>query len=46
MIFMARDPLAAFITEHYESAPIRAIVEADELPAFWLYRRKGDDDAP
>lgn len=40
MIFTARDPLAAFITAHYESAPIQEIVDAGELPAFWLYRRK------
>lgn len=40
VIFTARDPLATFITTHYESAPIQSIVDAGELPAYWLYRRK------
>lgn len=44
MIFTARDPLATYITAHYESAPIQAIVDAGELPAFWLYRRKAATD--
>jgi hypothetical protein len=44
MIFTARDPLSKFITAHYESAPIQAIVDAGELPSFWLYRRKTAPD--
>lgn len=34
------DPLADFITSHYKSAQVQAIMDAGELPAFWLYRRK------
>lgn len=46
MMLMERGALTTYITTHYESAPIQEIVDAGELPAFWLYRRKADDDAP